>query len=115
MSAEPSLEDAIRQWQLKYKVPDGDPVIIVLELTRLALRHACTKSNEGERIPSYGEYRETVELMDHRSKVFINQSRDLLDAMRLVVPRLRQRTFALAVFAAAFGFITGLLTVFVLV
>jgi hypothetical protein len=113
MSAE--LEEAIRQWQLKFKVPDGDPVLIMLELARLSLRHACAKSSEGERIPSYGEYRETVELMDNRSKVFISQAKDLLEAMRLLTQRLEQRSFVLCALIAALGFATGVLTILILV
>ena len=63
------MEDAIRRWQLENHVPDDDPALIFLNLARLSLRHACAKSVEGERIPSFGEYRDTIELMDTRSKV----------------------------------------------
>jgi hypothetical protein len=114
MSADPSPEEAIRQWQLKHRVPDGDPVLIFLELARLSLRHACAKSGEDERIPSYAEYRETVELMDNRSKVFIGQAKDLLETMRLLTHRLEQKSFVLSALMAALGFAAGALTVLIL-
>src|SRR4029453_5697891 len=82
-------------------------------LARLSLRHACAKSGEDERIPSYAEYRQTVELMDNRSKVFIGQAKDLLETMRLLPTRMDQKTFVLSALMAALGFAAGALTVLI--
>jgi hypothetical protein len=108
------MEDAIRRWQLGNKVPDDDPALIFLNLARLSLRHACAKSVEGERIPSFGEYRDTIELMDNRSKAFISQANDLLASMRLLNQRLEQRSFVLCALIAGLGFAAGVLSVLVL-
>jgi hypothetical protein len=108
------MEDAIRRWQLENHVPDDDPTLIFLDLARLSLRQACAKSVEGERIPSFGEYRDTIELMDTRSKVFIGQANDLLASMRLLNERLEQRSVVLCGLIAGLGFAAGVLAVLLL-
>ncbi len=80
MDSDDPLADAIADWQRKHRVADGDPMIAALELVRVYLQHARPADNA--QIPSFEDFRGTMELLDQRSKSFINQASDLVAELR---------------------------------
>lgn len=83
MNADDPLERAIVDWQRKHHIADSDPMIAALELVRVYLQHArhCDGSQDAA-IPSFEDFRGTIELLDLRSKSFINQASDLVGELR---------------------------------
>jgi hypothetical protein len=104
------LTDAIADWQRKHRIADGDPMIAALELVRVYLQHA--RPSDDSQIPSFEDFRGTVELLDRRSKSFINQASDLVAELRRFgqnlerLNRVRVATLALLATCAA---VTGVL------
>ncbi|HEV7485370.1 MAG TPA: hypothetical protein VGQ65_06775 [Thermoanaerobaculia bacterium] len=82
MNADDPLERAIGEWQRKHHIADGDPMIAVLELVRIYLHHARREDSQDIAIPSFDDFRGTIELLDLRSKSFINQAADLVGELR---------------------------------
>ena len=79
MNEDDPLERAIADWQRKHHIADGDPMIAALELVRVYLQHARhTDGSPDFAIPSFEDFRGTIELLDRRSKSFINQASDLV-------------------------------------
>ena len=75
MSADDPLAVAISDWQRKHRIADGDPMIAALELVRIYLRHAREiDDNPGAPPPSFEDFRGTIELLDRRSKSFVQQA-----------------------------------------
>ena len=111
MSADDPLAHAISEWQRKHRIADDDPILAVLELVRLQLQHAHTHG-DGDKAapPSFEDFRGTVELLDRRSKTFVQQATDLAAELRrfgLGVRRInRTRIFSL-VLIFALGLIIG--------
>ena len=110
MDSSDPLADAIADWQRKHRIADGDPMIAALELVRVYLHHA--RPIDDAQIPSFEDFRGTVELLDRRSKSFINQAADLVAELRRFgqnVGRLnRARTITQLVFVAL-GAVAGVL------
>ena len=83
MNADDPLAHAISEWQRKHRIADDDPVIAVLELVRLQLQHArAVHQHDDATAPSFEDFRSTIELLDRRSKNFINQATDLVAELR---------------------------------
>lgn len=82
MNADDPLERAIVEWQRKHHIADGDPMIAALELVRVYLQHARHDDSQDAVIPSFDDFRSTIELLDRRSKSFINQASDLVGELR---------------------------------
>lgn len=83
MSIDDSLGKAMADWQRKHHIADGDPMVAVLELVRIYLQHERRiADDEGTAPPSFEDFRSTVELLDRRSKSFINQAADLVAELR---------------------------------
>jgi hypothetical protein len=82
VNADDPLERAIGEWQRKHHIADGDPMIAALELVRVYLQHARHVDSQDAVIPSFDDFRGTIELLDHRSKSFINQASDLVGELR---------------------------------
>jgi hypothetical protein len=83
VNADDPLERAIAEWQRKHHIADGDPMIAALELVRIYLRQTRhTDDSQDIAIPSFEDFRGTVELLDRRSKSFINQASDLVGELR---------------------------------
>ena len=83
MNADNPVERAIGEWQRKHHIADGDPMIAALELVRVYLQHARrTDDSQDTTIPSFDDFRSTIELLDRRSKSFINQASDLVGELR---------------------------------
>ncbi|MBA3831131.1 MAG: hypothetical protein H0X34_04400 [Chthoniobacterales bacterium] len=115
MSTDDPLQRAIGDWQRKYRIADGDPMIAALELVRLYLDHSRQVENgENMPVPSFEDFRGTMESLDLRSKSFINQASDLVAELRRFgqnVERLNRVRIAtllvLVVFAMLLGVVLG--------
>jgi hypothetical protein len=83
VNADDPLERAIGEWQRKHHIADGDPMIAALGLVRVYLQHSRhTNDSQDAAIPSFEDFRGTIELLDRRSKSFINQASDLVGELR---------------------------------
>ena len=84
MSASDPLALALSEWQRKHHVADGDPLLAVLDLVRLALQHPPSPDAATVSLPpSFEEFRGTMELLDARSKDFVKQSTALAGDLRV--------------------------------
>ena len=113
MSADDPLARAINEWQRKHHIADGDPMIAVLELVRIYLKHSRETDNDpAASPPSFEDFRGTVELLDRRSKAFIHQATDLVGELRRFgqnVNRINRARFITHCVCAAFGAVAGVL------
>ena len=113
MNADDPLAHAIGEWQRKHHIADGDPMIAVLELVRVYLKHSRETDNDpAASPPSFEDFRGTVELLDRRSKAFIHQAADLVAELRRFghnVTRINRARFATHCVCAAFGAAAGVL------
>ena len=83
MNADDPLANAILEWQRKYRIADDDPILAVLELVRLQLQYSRVNRVDGDGAPpGFEDFRGTIELLDRRSKAFINQASDLVAELR---------------------------------
>lgn len=112
MDSDDPLADALADWQRKHRIADGDPMIAALELVRVYIQHA--RPTDDAQIPSFEDFRGTIELLDRRSKSFINQASDLVAELRRFgqnVERLNRVRLAtlvpLVVSAAVAGVLVG--------
>ena len=109
------LARAIAEWQHKHRIADDDPVLAVLELVRLQIQHARVGRDDIDAAPpGFEDFRGTIELLDRRSKAFIQQATDLTAELRrfgLNVQRInRARLVTQFLLIALGGAIGGLLT-----
>jgi hypothetical protein len=113
VNADDPLARAIGEWQRKHRIADGDPMIAVLELVRIYLRHSRETDNDpAASPPSFEDFRGTVELLDRRSKAFIHQATDLVGELRRFghnVGRINRARFITHCVCAAFGAVAGVL------
>jgi hypothetical protein len=77
------LRTAVLEWQKKYGVQDGDPLLASLELFQIYLANLQTGDASGSGL-SFQEFRESFELLDQRSKIFAKHAADLIEALRQV-------------------------------
>ncbi len=83
MSADQPLAHAISEWQRKHRIADDDPILAVLDLVRLQLQHARSdREHDDAAPPSFEDFRSTIELLDRRSKAFVQQATDLITELR---------------------------------
>ncbi len=79
MNLDDPLERAISEWQRKHHIADGDPMIAALDLVRVYLEHSRDVGQRDDATtPSFEDFRGTIELLDRRSKSFVNQASDLV-------------------------------------
>ena len=113
MNTDNPLDQAIADWQRKYHIADGDPMIAALELVRMYLQHARhTDDSQDSAIPSFEDFRGTIELLDRRSKSFITQASDLVGELRRFgqnVERLNRVRLATLLVLVALAAIAGVL------
>lgn len=81
MSDTDPLAAAIADWQRKHRIADDDPILAVLELVRLQLQHARVEHDDVAP-PGYDDFRGTIELLDRRSKAFVQQASDVVTELR---------------------------------
>ncbi len=108
-----ALRNSILQWQKKYGIVDGDPILACLELFEIYFS-AIRPEGEGSRQPTFEEFRSSLELLDQRSKGFTKQAAEVIQEMR-AVPDFRRRLrlyhvaalFCTAAAALAAGLLIG--------
>ncbi len=84
-----TLQNAILEWQKKYGIRDGDPILASLELFHIYLRTSEPAAN-GSRPPTFEEFRESIELLDQRTKTFAKQAAELIQELRKLPEAARQ-------------------------
>ena len=113
MSANGPLTEAIAEWQRKHHIADGDPMIAALELVRIYLRHSRNiEDNSNAAPPSFEDFRSTIELLDRRSKAFVQQATDLVGELRRFgqsVKRVNGERLIIHCIGAAMGALVGML------
>ena len=113
MSADDPLARAIGEWQRKHHIADGDPMIAVLELVRIYLRHSRETDNDSAASPpTFEDFRSTIELLDRRSKAFVQQATDLIGQLRRFeqsVKRINGERFIVHCIITALGALVGIL------
>ncbi len=112
MSTETSLDQILREWQRRHIIGDQDPLLAVADLVVNTVRYTAAKPPEGERLPTYAKFRETIDQLQRTATQLENYSMDLVVAVRNATQRLEKHqpvsTFALLVvmlLSGAVGFI----------
>jgi hypothetical protein len=113
MSADDPLARAITDWQRKHRIADGDPMIAALDLVRIYLCNARKIDDDPEAPPpSFEDFRSTIELLDRRSKSFVQQAADIVADLRRFgqgLERLNRNRFLTQLMLVTLGIITGVL------
>jgi hypothetical protein len=113
MNSDDPLAVAISDWQRKHRIADGDPMIAALDLVRIYLRHAREIDNDPVAPgPSFEDFRGTIELLDRRSKSFIQQATDVIAELRRFgqsVERLNRSRLLTQLVLTALGIMVGVL------
>jgi hypothetical protein len=112
MSADDPLAVAVADWQRKHRIADGDPMIAALELVRIYLRHARIDDDPEAPSPNFEDFRSTIELLDRRSKSFVQQAADIIGELRRFgksVERLNRNRFLTQLMLVTLGVIAGVL------
>lgn len=87
-----ALQNAVLEWQKKYGIRDGDPMLASLELFHIYLRTFEPSAN-ASRSPTFEEFRESIELLDQRTKTFAKQATELIQEFRKLPETVRQMRF----------------------
>jgi AAA+ ATPase superfamily predicted ATPase len=106
-----ALRNGVLQWQKKYGVVDGDPILGCLELFEIYF-NTIQSRNGSERAPTFEEFRSSLELLDQRSKSFTKQSADLIQELRALPAlsrKMRSYHAAAIICVALASLIAGLL------
>jgi hypothetical protein len=78
-----ALRTAVLEWQKKYGIQDGDPLLASLELFQICFgSFQSATQGDGSYFPSFEEFRDSIELLDARSKTFSKQAAELTEALR---------------------------------
>ena len=113
MNANDSLVDAIGEWQRKHHIADGDPMIAALDLVRIYLQHSRKIDETSDTVPpTLEDFRSTIELLDRRSKAFVQQATDLVGELRRFgqsVKRVNGERLIVHCIGAAMGALVGIL------
>ena len=104
-----ALKNAILEWQKKYNVKDGDPMLAAVELWEIYFTHAQLN---GPKHPSFEDFRSTLEQWERLGGDFTGRAADIIKELR-DVPKIRSDLnrfpiFAL-VFSAALALLAGIL------
>ncbi len=106
-----ALRNSILQWQKKYGIVDGDPILACLELFEIYFSAIRPTSNDS-RLPTFEEFRSSLELLDQRSKGFTKQAAEVIQEMRAVPDfrrRFRSYHFVALLLASTTALLAGLL------
>ena len=102
-----ALQNAVLEWQKKYGIRDGDPMLASLELFHIYLRTFGPSSN-GSRSPTFEEFRESIELLDQRTKTFAKQAAELIQELRRFPAGAPQNHWLLLVFMVLAALAAGI-------
>lgn len=106
-----SLRNGVLQWQKKYGVVDGDPILGCLELFEIYF-NTIQARNGSERAPTFEEFRSSLEFLGQRSKGFTKQAADLIQELRALPTlssRMRSYHAAALILVAVTSLVAGLL------
>ncbi|HEU0273214.1 MAG TPA: hypothetical protein VFQ83_01645 [Candidatus Udaeobacter sp.] len=113
MSAGDPLARAISEWQRKHHIAADDPMIAALDLVRVYLRHSRKIEDSSDVAPpGFEDFRSTIELLDRRSKAFVQQATDLVGELRRFgerVKRVNGERLIVHCIGAAMGALVGIL------
>jgi hypothetical protein len=113
MTADESLAVCVAEWQRKHGIADGDPMIAMLDLVRVYLKHSRRIDDDPDSPPpAFDDFRSTIELLDKRSKSFIQQSADVMGELRRfaqTVERINQARLLTLLAFTGLGVVVGLL------
>lgn len=88
-------------------------MIAALDLVRIYLRHAREIDDDpGAPSPSFEDFRGTLELLDRRSKSFVQQAADIIGELRRFgqsIERLNRSRFLMQLMLVALGVVAGVL------
>ena len=78
-----ALQNAVSEWQKKYGINDGDPLLAAVELFQITF--ACEGSTPaGSRSLVFDEFRDSIEAIDQRTRAFTKQATELSQQLRAV-------------------------------
>jgi hypothetical protein len=113
VNANDPLTEAIGEWQRKHHIADGDPMIAALDLVRIYLQHSRKVDDTSDASPpTFEDFRGTIELLDRRSKAFVQQAADLIGELRRFgqnVKRVNGERLLIHCIGAAMGALVGIL------
>jgi len=113
VSTDDPLAHAISEWQRKHRIADDDPILAVLDLVQLQLQHArADRERDDLAPPSFEDFRSTIELLDRRSKAFVQQATDLITDLRrfgLNVQRLNRARLLMQLVLVVLSLVIGAL------
>lgn len=96
---DPVLKTAVLEWQKKYGVKDGDPLLASLELFQIYFASWQNQQN-GPGGSSYDEFRGSFEALEHRTKSLSKLATEMIHALRGVPRQENQfRRFSVAALA----------------
>lgn len=108
--SELALKNAVLEWQKKYGIRDGDPLLASLELFHIYLRITHPPmGQQGLRSPTFEDFRASVELLDQRSKGFAKQAAELIQELR-IAPDIQRRLRAYKASALLLTFLGAFLS-----
>ena len=111
--SELALKNAVLEWQKKYGIRDGDPLLASLELFHIYLRISQPSAGQqASRPPTFEDFRASVELLDQRSKGFAKQAAELIQELRIapdIQRRLRAYKASALLLTSTGAFVTGVL------
>src|SRR4051812_15226597 len=76
-----NLRQAVRDWQLKHRIRDDDPILATLELLQIFFQHVKIEVPDAE-TANVVEVRTGIQQLDRLSKDFAKQSRELVVEIR---------------------------------
>ena len=113
MAGDDRLALAIAEWQRKYGIADNDPMIAMLDLVRIHLRHAHEIDDDPDApTPPFEDFRSTIVLLDQCAKTFSKQASQILGqlgAFARAVERINREGLIIHLAFAAVGVAAGYL------
>lgn len=87
-AAKLALRNAVLEWQRKYHIPDGDPLLASLELLEIYFNHRY-ENGPIKTPPTYAEFRVILEEAERLTKRLTKQAGSVTEELR-AVPKLRE-------------------------
>lgn len=84
-----ALRQSVLDWQRKFGINDGDPVLASLELLEIYFNHRYEHGSVTQP-PSYAEFRETLEHVERLTKRLTKHANEMVQEVR-AVPKLTEQ------------------------
>jgi len=82
-----TLKMAVLEWQKKYGIKDGDPLLASLELFQIYFHRWQNRPEQEGTASSYDEFRGSFEALEHRTKALSKIASEMIEALRMVPGR----------------------------